>query len=117
MYFNEEDKQYEDRIEWAELYYKNHSIRFWDRNHMVFQIGSDVVKTMYKYYYQDWEKIPELLHIQTVLSDSLEKIEKAPDVESTAVINTIKYTNSRLTEKMNHGSIYGLPASWFVWWR
>ena len=70
---------------------------------------------MYKYYFNGLAKEPELLHIQCLLSDLLENTDKSPDVASISVINTIKYTNSKLVEKINHDSCFGLPASFFLY--
>jgi hypothetical protein len=57
---NENGKEY---IKYAQLICKKFAVRFYDKENRVFQIQSDIAKTMYKYYYDGLAEKPEILHV------------------------------------------------------
>ena len=48
-----------------------------ERSSPKFNIESDIAKSLYKYYYKDDSEYPSLVHVQTVLSDRFEKLDKS----------------------------------------
>jgi hypothetical protein len=54
-----------------------------------FNIETDLAKSFYKYYYRDDEEFPALVHVQTVLSDAFEKLDKSKYLDALSIIRTI----------------------------
>jgi len=84
------------------------------RESSVFQMNSDIAKSMYKKYHVGNEEHPRLIHIQSVLSDKFEKIGKSPYLDALLVVNSIKNSNSTLYEFLNTGHVFGIKASYYV---
>ena len=84
------------------------------RDSSVFQINSDIAKSMYKKYHVGNEEHPRLIHIQSVLSDQFEKIGKDPYLDALLLINSIKASSSTLYDMLNTGHVFGVKASQYV---
>ena len=65
-----------------------------------FNIESDIAKSLYKYYYKDDDEFPTLIHVQTVLSDRMENLNKSPYLDALSIIRTIEENNSDLSDKI-----------------
>ena len=61
---------------------------------------SDIAKTLYKYYYKDNDIHPSLIHVQTILTDDMDKQHKSQYLNAISVINSMRATNLKLDEIM-----------------
>ena len=68
-----------------------------ERGSPKFNIESDIAKSLYKYYFRDDEEYPSIIHVETVLSDSFEKLNKSKYLDALSIIRTIQDSNSYLS--------------------
>ena len=78
-----------------------------------FNIESDIAKSLYKYYYKDDDEFPSLIHVQTVLSDKMELLNKSPYLDALSIIRTIEENNSNLSDKIL-GSTFGINSKRYM---